>query len=188
MSYVDSSNIKIFPLSKNRSYTDSNGTVVAENSRSLFEHRIVNIIKQLIDVDGFVISELDTEYFSNESNLGKALDFNLGGYFISLDSNTSQAELGISSTDSGKIWACLKLSTDTSEVNGQDEEDEDEPEKYKYTGVQFILSDIDPADNFHATLLILIKDSQGNCWKVPESSKYKFKSRSFSVTKIDGKH
>ena len=183
MSFVKSSNIKIFPLSKNRSYTDSDGTTVTENSRSLFEYRIANIIRQIVDVDGFVISNPTTTYGEDGRTLGYSLAFDLYGYLVNVNKDTLLTELDIES-DSKYIWACIGLNVDTIEIHGQDVEDQGE---YQYQGVDFIAtSDLNPPSPYTATLLILSKE--GDTWKVPKSSKYKFKSRSVGVTKIDGKH
>ena len=89
MSFIASNNISIFPLSKNRPNDRS--------SRLFYENNIANLLRQTVDVEGFMIS-LPEDFTLNVSNVedgGKNkitlstlnnIIFNLYGYYFNIGS------------------------------------------------------------------------------------------------------
>ena len=156
--------ISVFPLSKNRS-GDS-------NSRALTEDRIANIIRQIVDVDGFVISN---------SVRDSSFQFNLYGYFITVEGLENIYSNGEFDT-ANEIWANITLDGNN-EISGQDDDNTD-----VYTGVSFNST----ATGSHSLKLLEKKTSaQGTTeWVIPELSRYKLVSDTIKleITRIDGKH
>lgn len=95
MSYISSSNISIFPLSKNRPNDRS--------SRLFYENNIANLLRQTVDVEGFIISSPDEFVLDATVAADGARNkitittlnhiiFNLYGYYFDIG-NPSQATI-----------------------------------------------------------------------------------------------
>lgn len=142
MSYAKTGNINIFPLSKSRPVSPD-----VYDSRRIYEYSIANIIRQMTDKSGFVIS---TAVIPN-----KPFKFNLHGYYIELTDpdilSTTPLYAVLNFTDQG--W--------TSQIAGQDTGD-------NYQGIEF-KSSLETGDEIYLQLL----DGSG---KIPEESKYRLKS------------
>lgn len=164
-----SNNISIFPFSKNRVVTsESQGvttTSTTDVDRRFYEANVVKLIRQLMDVDGFIIS------YDSDNDI---LEFNLAGYFIKIDSFvTSLLESFSAGND---VYASLNILN--GEVDGQDEDN-------RFTGVTF--SNAAPASSDVVLLLGKLVDN-GNTVFVPNSDSFmKFNANSLKITKIDGK-
>ena len=156
--FTGSRNIDIFPLSKNRA--------TGQNSRSLSEDRIANIIRQVVDADGFVISD---------SVSSSPFEFNLYGYFISVQD--IGAILDEFSDGATEIWASIALDSNK-EIAGQDDNN-------LYTGVEF--SATKPVDG--SSSLLILSNVDGS-WSVPEMSTYRLSTDKINlrITRISGKH
>lgn len=157
MSYIKSDKINIFPLNKTR---DSD---LQDNL--LYESNIANIIRQLIDVDGFIISAPDE--MSNVS-ANSPLVFNLYGYYIKI--------VELPEDIKAPLYFYIKLENkdNLQEIEGQDTDNE-------YTG----LVATDDINSIPGTApYIYIYDDKGN---LVSTSLKKFDFNSLAITGIDGK-
>lgn len=136
--------VKVFPSAKRLADKQRSARLMAEVN-------IVNIVNQLLDTDGFVISK------SVDENLFK---FNLGGYYFEL------TEAGVADAKSvgeptGAVWAVLgsKTGDEYPELAADNSADE-------YMGVSF--------ENAQSgvCLKILEKHEDGS-WVIPEDSRVK---------------
>ena len=186
MAYIASDKIGIFPLSKNRT------SETPLNSRLFYESNVANIINQVIDTDGFVITNYDdlnaVQYNDNTQTLSLStpLEFNIGGYYVKIDEESNHFVRipfeGVSKPEA--IYASITLTDDTpTEINGQDDNG-------VYTGIEFTTNE---PTNKTFTLKILERFATspfGNqhFYRVPQESKIKFDLLSLGITAIDGKH
>lgn len=158
MSYLNSDKIKIFPSAKRG--------VTKPYSRLTTEESFVRIINKLIDTDGFVIGIENTQ-----------LDFNIHGYYISVDM-PSLIELFSTSTD---IYAKIQLTVvgDNKELAGVDDASDEE-----YKGVVFSDSPTSPMPSDTYELKVLTRASSADSWSIPPESYFKFNDASFNFSII----
>ncbi len=204
MAHILSDNISIFPLAKNR--TSDRG------ARLFYEHNIANIIRQLTDVQGFIISPTEEEFNQSvnkedvdtyvrataetSNNLtklnlifNKDFIFNLYGYYFHIKGNpSSMIPIIIDPTkDIVDVYASLTIDGVTGEIKGQDEVDLTNTSIY--SGLTL---DKEPLANCTASLKLLTFTKHGNDWTpVTTSESYmKLSGRAidFSINRIDGKH
>lgn len=160
MAYLNSSNINIYPLAKQRTASEQKW------NRLTSEFNMANIIRQLLpkNSQGFVI-DWDGQ---------KVIKFNIGGYYVEAD--LSEALSGT------EIYANLSITPDANnnlpEVSGQDDKDTG-----KYTGISF---DSSANSNAAYSLNILTKIKDSSTWDIPEESKFPFSSDSLYITEING--
>ena len=192
---VPSSNVSAFPLAKPRySYDNNNLQRDIPRDRLLTEGNISNIIRQLLDTQGFMISCCDSVVEGSNTGTGtgegsttqKLLDveFNLYGYNFRLHNWQIPNFLGTGS--SFTIYAKLNDIVND-EINGQDTTDG------VYTGL--IMCDrLEEGDIGFALLTIegctvtadkVITDFT---YSVPNESYIKFNGSSLKIGGIDGKY
>lgn len=172
MATITSNKINVFPA------TRRGGSKPL--AKLMSEQALVGITNRLIDLEGFVIS--DTDVLTDDA----PLEFNLFGYYFSIEDPVSSIGLGTTYT-SGSIYAHIELVSATAddgivyhELWGQDDNN-------LYTGLV-----IDNALEYTAqhsgvvkTLKLAQLDNDGN-WKVPEESKIRFSKDSLDLSVIDG--
>lgn len=183
MSNVYSTSVSIFPLAKNRE-------VDKRASRLLYEDNIANLIRQVVDTEGFIIQEdniqcsVEKKNGKYEVNFSGTLIFNLFGYYVRLDSGSAWLSTAITVDDTGvhSIYAQIQIKDD--EIFGQDENG-------VYSGIT-----LSTALNSDYKNLLLGKfeidktDDSLVTWTTDEDAKQKFTLNSFksSIKFIDGKH
>lgn len=167
--FSKSSNISVFPLAKSRNLNITDGETIP-GDRHLTEASISNLVRQLIDKSGFVIS------FSTNDNDGDNagtvnISFNLYGYYFNVK-NLAVNSIG------DAVFASISISNN--EISGQDNTD---GEISYYEGVDFTSSE--PNDTAKISLKILEKVD--GTWGVPVDSWVKLTTQSFTIGGIDGK-
>ena len=176
--YLQSDRVKAFPLAAPRSNSSNDIT-----SRIFYEQNVSNLIRQIVDVDGFVISgEVNPE----TGNVVGKLCFNIYGYYFEL---ADGAELAAGVGDNPKeIYVGIKFISNDDvvvyplEISGQDENGE-------YTGLEF--SSTKFGDEYKSLKLLefSFNSETGNEeWHIPKESKYKFDIDNFGIDWIDAKH
>lgn len=171
MAYIESNKITAFPLAKNR---DSD-----RKSNLFYEDNIANIVNQLIDTQGFIITK-DVDFISVESgqlqmSANKVFQFSLGGRLFTITS--SDTNYAIMSVIPGQtVYAYITLDA-RGEVEGQDEGE-------YYEGL--VLDTSYPNDADYVLPLFTIENSQV---KIPDESYLKLSLNSFAtaIKIIDGK-
>ena len=209
--FVGSDKVKAFPLGRPRSAASNDIT-----SRIFYESMVANLINQIIDVEGFLISS--PGIYINPSNtndnykiIGADLEFNLGGYWFKVAEGTAivpatNNETPIDQTKNPPIdlkdticyvYACIDVGVKNNddikikELVGQDVNSE-------YQGLIFITTDT-PPDKFtlHSYQLPIFSGyvnanglPEPDTWKIYEPSFIKFTGNSIDtdITGIDGKH
>lgn len=121
---ANSSNIFVFPTTKREQ--------INRSSRLLTEKNLVDIVNRLVDVESFVITK--DFIYGDESSL----DFNIYGYYISIDNFDSVIDsvtFGEEITKGSSIWANIFIykTGDYEELYGADENG-------TYSGVVFTLN------------------------------------------------
>ena len=148
--FIASINVKAFPLAKYRSPGSADNT-----SRLFYEQNVSNLIRQLIDTQGFVVSGS----VSPQGVVTDTLCFNLYGYYFELTTGTNLIDTSVS--DSNYVLASITLtSTSPYEISGQDNNG-------FYEGLIITNSLNNTMDGIF--IVLLEKDSSGN-WNIPESS------------------
>lgn len=200
---LNSNNIHVFPLSKPR--LNDYG-----KSRLLYEHNIANIVRQLTDVDGFLINCPD-EFKVEKSLTGtwsvkdqfnndvEEISFNLGGYYVVVD-NVGLKQIFSNTYSKGtSIYAHLNTTevVDGSfiyEINGQDDDS-----NRVYTGIKFTttIESTEVGKNYKLRLFDVLDMTQAadntisGTVKPCKNSFNKFNTKSLDlsgITGIDGKH
>ena len=183
----------VFPLAKNRPISN-------RSSRIMYESNIANLIRQVIDVDGFLISTPETPFgvATSDTNselskltLNKSIEFNLYGYYFRINASG----LTIDNLDLGSynLYAAIKIDSDTDEISNQDAND-------KYEGLRFYALKVGSTDKIaddetailHIGNFGISKDETNALslnWSYAEDSYLKFNVDSFgkNVKFIDGK-
>lgn len=174
--YIDSENIRLFPFAKYRPH------VMDLGSRLFYENNISRLITQLIDTEGFIISgSIRFDKTTNDVLVDTLLCFNIHGYYFEIDPGVSI----LPSNDATEIYAYIKLTeqvqdSESNEISPPELEGQDEI--LKFTGLTIDTTIPEGA------IGIKIATKDGDQWKIPESSFYKFSSESLNISKIDGKH
>ena len=194
MSFIKTESISIFPLAKNRPSD--------RGARLFYEDNVANIIRQMIDTQGFIINP-DQESSANFIRFGslsgdnkitlyieRPLTFNLGGYYFNIGEEYSpvtifdQEPLTQEQVDNGfQVWARIELDVVNKEIIGQDDKEDG-----VYQGLVF--STASTSDAFHYNIKI------ADCWFEDDSfnsqlatdSYIKVDNGSLNVKRIDGKH
>lgn len=171
MYYLKSENVKAFPLAKPRL-----GSSVDITSRIFYEQNVSNIIRQIIEVAGFIISgKVDTRGIVTEK-----LCINIYGYYFEIAVGTSL----VNNEVSNKVFAQIKIYTPQveesgvqapSEIDGQDESGE-------YTGLKFS-GNLEPG-----CIGFQLLQKSGSNWGFVEDSFRKFKVEKLDIDWIDGLH
>ena len=165
MSNIKSENISIFPLAKPR---------INNTSRLFYEQNVTNLLRQLMDTDGFIIQPCEL----NGNVCNGDLIFNLYGYYFKIDHETTLTD---DMTTGNYIIAQIKLTeNEPVEIDGQDDND-------VYTGLDILCTDEIESNNSNAKRLVIFEKINGE-WQVPSSSFNKFNPQSLVITGIDGKH
>ena len=193
--YLQSKQVKAFPLGRPRS-TSSNDIT----SRIFYEQNASNIIRQLIDVPGFIISAPSISMPSGTIN-GRNLIIDIGGYYFDISNgstivpfNSDGAVVDGNTVLKGSIvylYFCIDTTTEEPhEIIGQDSTDN------TYQGLVIEVSTLNP-DNFNKHTYNLPvyfgnTDANGipisNTWKIYANSYMRFNANSLNITGIDGKH
>lgn len=176
--FLASQSVKVFPLAKYRSVESLDIT-----SRLFYEQNVSNLIRQLIDTQGFIIS--GTVFTNGIVNSDAPFCFNLYGYYWEIAANTNLVDSGVS--NGTYVIAQIQMQERTPDINtgvippqeieGQDVEGE-------FQALQINTVTQLPTNGIYLVLL----QKQGNNWIIPDSSYNKFDSKSLSITGIDGKH
>ena len=172
MFYIQSSRITAFPLAKNRESD--------RKSNLFYEENIANIVNQLIDTQGFIITN-DVDFISIENgqlqmSADKVFQFSLGGRLFTITSDPSTNYTIMTVTSGQTVYAYIKLD-DNGEVDGQDEEE-------YYKGL--VLDTSVPNDADYVLPLFNINGSEVT---IPDESYLKLSLNSFApaIKIIDGK-
>lgn len=174
--YLYTENIQVFPSTRR-----SNKQVSA---RLMSENTISNLIYQLLDTEGFVITDKKDSYMDNE-----IFEFNIHGYYFRVDSAKYIIEAinNISSTASN-IYAHIQIEqtkgSDYKELKGQDVDatSDGSSEQTLYKGIHFTTTETAPgknSDTINWYSLHLFEKING-IWKVPIESRIKFNQRSLN--------
>lgn len=178
MAFIEYDKITAFPLAKNRT--------LDRKSNLFYEENIANIVNQLIDTQGFVITQsVDFMRVVNsklQMPADKVFQFSLGGRLFTITSD-SDANYDIMSVNPNpgqevKVYAYIRLD-DNGEVEGQDE-------GAYYEGLGLDIETNVPTDVDYKLLLFIIEGSQV---RVPDESylKLSLKSIGTAIKIIDGK-
>lgn len=210
MSFIDTNYLHIFPLGKNRPSDRS--------SRLFYENNVANLIRQLIDTEGFIVNWKNPEEHSNQlqgvSNNSKTvlkfnsdLNMNLFGYFISVATgatidatlyNTGESLDDLTANESKVFSLYVKLKMESeervAEIQGQDVEQ-------KYEGLSFDIVDNETCSVYESSqdnLTHFLKictfrylgsdDNKIVEFEIIPESTSKFGKNSLKITEIDGKH
>ena len=164
MSKIRSEHISIFPLAKPR----TNNT-----SRLFYEQNVTNLLRQLMDTDGFIIQSCTI----SNNVCDDDLIFNIYGYYFKIKSGTDLGDL----STGNYIIAQIKLTeTEPVEIDGQDNDN-------FYTGLDILCTNELESTDINIKRLVLF-EKINNEWQVPSSSFTKFNLQSMLITGIDGKH
>lgn len=178
-----SRDVIVFPLSKDR-ISNPNKSVLGEfspvdlNRTRLFtEKSVSNLIRQLIDVDGFVIGSRSL----NSDNTLLEVEFNLAGYYfkINLDLDGNKGENNSVYSGWENIYASITIHDDYDEIVGQDDDDN------VYTGLTLHNTPPNPPESGSIHTLHILTKSGGN-WTIPTESCKRFSTFSLNITGIDG--
>ena len=193
--YLQSKQVKAFPLGRPRS-TSSNDIT----SRIFYEQNVSNIIRQLIDVQGFIISAAGINMPSGTVS-GNNLVIDIGGYYFDISNGSTIVPFNsdgavvdgttILKNSTVYLYFCIDTtSEEPHEIIGQDSTDN------TYQGLVIEVSTLSPDKfNKHTYNLPVYfgnTDNNGipkaNTWKIYVNSMMKFNSESLNITGIDGKH
>lgn len=196
---IQSSQISVFPLSKNRTSDRS--------ARLFYENNVANLIRQVVDVEGFLITKDGLELYadSNPKNENRfdlsvitrnPIIFNLYGYYFNIAGSSTIFTIadiadGTTAIPSQSLYAAITIDNITNEIAGFDNGN-------VYEGL-LLTTDIDVLrnGNYHYIKLLDFKadyDEDSGVWVVNsafcESSYQKLSPQSLdmSISKIDGKH
>lgn len=172
MSLINSDKLTVFPATRRAGSKPL--------AKLMSEQALVGMVNKLIDLDGFVIS--DIESITDDTSL----EFNLFGYYFNISDPATSIGLG-TTYKSGSIYAHIELVTATAEDSLVYEELWGQDDTAGYTGLV-----IDNSANYTAkhsgvvkTLKLAQLDNDG-IWKIPESSKIRFSKDSLDLSVIDG--
>ena len=159
---ANSSNIFVFPTTKREQ--------ISRSSRLLTEKNLVDIVNRLVDIESFVITR------SFIYGGGASLDFNIYGYYISIDNFDliiDSVTRGETITKGSSIWANIFIykTGDYDELYGSDEDG-------VYSGVIFTFNNpitgIDGSGKVKNLKLVEFKDTSIESAFIPQTSLAKF--------------
>ena len=159
---TNSSNIFVFPTTKREQ--------INRSSRLLTEKNLVDIVNRLVDIESFVITR---NFLYGEQS---SLDFNIYGYYISIDdfdSIINSVTSGESVTSGSSIWANIFIykTGDYEELYGADENG-------TYSGVIFTFNNpitgTDGNGKVKNLKLVEFSNSSVSSAFIPKSSLVKF--------------
>lgn len=168
--YIASSNVNVFPSTR-RTYAQE------FSARLMTESAISRIVNNLIDVDGFVISN------TAPSTAEDVFEFNVYGYYFQVKNILSVIEQLSGAT---KLYATIRINhtNDAFYELYVANETGDSP---TFNGITFSNDGSTPSDtstDIYKTLLLLEKS--GDNWIIPQDSKIKFDTSAVGLTEIDG--
>lgn len=168
--YIASSNVNVFPSTR-RTYAQE------FSARLMTESAISRIINNLVEVDGFVISN------NAPTTADDLFEFNIYGYYFQVKNILSVIEQLSGAT---KLYATIRINhtNDAFYELYVVSETGDSP---TFNGIIFTDDGSTPEDtttDIYKTLLLLEK--QGDIWTIPEQSKIKFNRSAIGLTEIDG--
>lgn len=156
---INSSSISVFPCA-------NRGQEYDLYSRLTSEYNLTNIINQLVDADGFVIS-----YDSS----GNTLSFNIHGYFFNVtDVNSIINGLTTEDTTVEDIYGVITVRTTVSNWTELGNVGIELDENSLFTGINFVASE--PTDVSVNTYYLRLLTKNGETWEVPQESKVKFRT------------
>lgn len=178
--FIQSQQIKIFPLAKARESQRS--------SRIFYEETTSSLIRNFIDSFGFIVKNKDGKIPAIEKNnngnwqLKNDLMFNIYGYYVTIKSGTILNNV----VNTNYIYASIKLSGGENipyEINGQDVNG-------VYEGLELKSSD-EVVESYNAenniiNLMLFVKDTNNNTYKIYEDSYQKIDITALNITGIDG--
>lgn len=198
MSYnINSRNIHVFPLAKNR--------IDDRSARLFYEDNIANIVRQVIDTEGFIISpsdgklDLKAQSVDTTGNTVKYLfklkgdfEFNLHGYYFSISKDSIICEVEFRSDISddsliADVYAYITIKD--GEIQGQDLDD-------VYTGLNVVRSSSEIPEDSSASLSLFkiyaSTDPSSNRvfrYEIPDSSYLRISNQAvdINIKRIDGK-
>lgn len=175
--HLNTENIKVFPSTRRL-----NKQVTA---RLMTESNIANLIYQLLDTEGFVVTDKKDTYIDDE-----VFEFNIHGYYFVVDSakyifNIVENQLSSSATS---IYAYIQVEqtvgSDYKELKGQDvDSSTDGSAEYTlYKGVHFATEAPALSKNTETNKYYSLKlfEKVNGAWKVPVESRVKFNQRSLN--------
>lgn len=168
--YIASNNVNVFPSTR-RTYTQE------FSARLMTESAISRIVNNLVEVDGFVISN------NAPVTADDVFEFNIYGYYFQVKDILSVIEQLSGAT---KLYATIRINhtNDAFYELYVANETGDSP---TFNGITFTNDGSTPTDtttDIYKTLLLLEK--QGDTWTIPEQSKIKFNRSAIGLTEIDG--
>lgn len=182
MGYLKSEEVKAFPLAKPR-WSSSNDIT----SRIFYEQNVSNIIRQIIDVDGFIISDDSVVSEFGIVNSDSTLCIDLYGYYFEIASNVNLPETAGATEDSKEVWVGIQVSekvgNEPQEIIGQDTTD-------GYTGLEFSASKFGSEYKCFQLLEKVTSEESGaqkSVWRLVKPSYRKFDIDSLCIDWIDAK-
>lgn len=158
MANLQSDKIKIFPSARRINGEDP-------FSRLMSESTLTSIINQLLNVNGFVITQNDDT--TEAIDTSKPLEFNLHGYYVKVEDVPS---LLSNFTNDTQIYASIELSVNTNDLNNLNYVElvatDTGGDDSKFKGVNF--TNTEPSGTNVYSLLILRKVN-GN-WEIPNET------------------
>lgn len=177
--YLYTDNIQVFPSTRRGNLQVS--------ARLMSEGTISNLIDQLLDTSGFVITDKKSNYLTDE-----VFEFNIHGYYFYVDSAKYIINaINNVSTSASAIYAhiCIEQTkgSDYKELKGQDDISSNPDSQSYYKGLCFSTSASAPKKDTSTTTWYTLQlfEKINGTWKVPVNSRVKFKQRSLDFN-IDG--
>jgi hypothetical protein len=169
MSYIESSNIVVFPCSKHRTQHDA-------SSKLFYEQNITNLVRQVTDYPSYIISgTVDTR----TGLVTETLKLTLFGYYVELKEGTTL----VNDNSTPNVYVKVNLSSnDPKELFGQDNVEGE------FTAIEILGGTSNP-DPLYCLHLLHNYGSSEDEWKLVEDSYLKFNTTSIrDLKEIDGKH
>lgn len=188
--YLDSSDVFVFPYSKVR---HSN----ANSGRLLYEENLVSMTKQFLYSNGFIINAPSSlAYEDGNLCVNDTLEFNIGGYYFKINSNSSLCEMPTDANEYVlKAHIILTSTNGTWELKGQDDDSGGVSKFYGLiltTDNQSALGN-EPDVGEYEMLLTLplykftVSGSELSSSELHEESLYKYRVEDINITRIDGR-
>lgn len=164
MAYINANDIRVFPSTR-RVHTQTDARLMTERS-------ISGLINQLINTDGFVITE--------NFDASAPFEFNIFGYYFNATTASAITSKFSTPTVGTIIYGIIKIdiTNEYHEIIGQDESDE-------YRGL-IVDSTIPTAGENEEIHYLALLTYGSNGWEIPESSKILFNQNRVDIIDIDG--